>query len=505
MPQDPITRRETLLAASTLAATVAFGTAAAPVGANAQAAASTVDTRIGKIDLLMGLPANAEVERRIYDEMDFQRACQGYIWALPIVSMNEWKRAHETVLGAKPGELVLYDSYKDKLGILTANFTTPYIITFHNLEKEPIVVEQPAGALAGMVMDFWQRPIADLGQAGPDQGKGGKYLLTGPGQEPPQADGFYVVRSSTNNVFIGIRVLEPGEDKIKAAAERFRIYPYAGDGSPQRAARRPDGKDWSQVQPRGMKYWESLAEMLEQEPVHERDRMITAMLAPLGLEKGRRFAPNERQTKLLTEGALVGELMSMNISYAKRFENSYYRADTKWAYVIMFDPSQEKKSYSELDERADYFYEAVTSSKGMVSTTPGIGQAYLGAYKDKSDRWFDGSKTYRLTVPPNPPAKQFWSLTIYDTYDRVGIDNKTQNADLSSRDEGLRKNPDGSVDLYVGPAAPAGYEKNWLQTTPGKAWFAYFRLYGPLESYLDRSWYLPDFEATSASGGRALQ
>ena len=201
----------------------------------------------------------------------------------------------------------------------------------------------------------------------------------------------------------------------------------------------------------------------------------------------------------LVQGELVGELMSMNISYAKRFENFYYRPGTKWAYVIMFDPSQEKKNYGELDERADYFYEAVTSSKGMVSTTPGIGQAYLGAYKDKNDNWFDGGKTYRLTVPPNPSAKQFWSLTINDTYNRIGIDNKTQNTDHSSRDEGLRKNPDGSVDLYVGPEAPAGYEKNWLRTNPGEAWFAYFRLYGPLEPYLSWSWKLPDFEDVAQS------
>jgi hypothetical protein len=97
-------------------------------------------------------------------------------------------------------------------------------------------------------------------------------------------------------------------------------------------------------------------------------------------------------------------------------------------------------------------------------------------------------------VPANPPAKQFWSLTVYDTYDRIGIDNKTQNADVSSRDDGLRKNADGSVDLYIGLNAPKGYEKNWLQTNPGKAWFAYFRLYGPLEPYLNRSWRLPDIE-----------
>jgi hypothetical protein len=189
--------------------------------------------------------------------------------------------------------------------------------------------------------------------------------------------------------------------------------------------------------------------------------------------------------------------MAMNISFAKRFEDSYYRPDSKWAYVIMLDPSQERPNYSELDERADYFYEAVTTSSGMVSKTPGVGSAYLGAYKDKNDRWFDGGKTYKLAGPPNPPAKQFWSLTIYDTYDRVGIDNKTQNADVSSRDDGLRKNADGSVDIYVGPTAPAGFEKNWVQTNPGKAWFAYFRFYGPLEPYFNRSWKLPDIEMVS--------
>src|SRR5262245_57712579 len=104
---------------------------------------------------------------------------------------------------------------------------------------------------------------------------------------------------------------------------------------------------------------------MQQEPVEERDRMITAMLVALGLEKGKPFKPNERQTRLLTDGAFMGEMMAMNISYAKRFENSYYRPDTKWAYVIMFDPSQERQYYSELDERADYFYEACTSSSGM--------------------------------------------------------------------------------------------------------------------------------------------
>jgi hypothetical protein len=459
------------------------------------APAETVKTPIGDIQLQFGLPATPAEERKLYDQMDFQRATQAYIWALPFVAMAQWKHAHLNQIGAAELETVLYTTFKDKIGILTANLTTPYLITMGNLSKGPIVVEVPPANTAGMVLDMWQRPMTDLGQAGPDKGKGGKYLLVGPGQKAPAADGYRVVRVATNNFFAGVRVLDSGEDPIAAVRKGLRFYPYAQrDNPPAQRTRNADNKKWSQVQPRGMDYWTRYNEYMQQEPVHERDRMMTAMLQPLGLEKGRPFKPGAREAKLLTDGALMGELMSMNISYAKRFPDSYYRKDSKWAYVIMFDPKQEARYYTQLDERADYFYEAVTAASGMVSKTPGVGSAYLGAYKDKNDRWFDGSKTYRLRVAPNPPAKNFWSLTIYDTYNRVQLDNPTQVADLSSRKEKLRKNADGSVDIYVGPKAPAGWENNWIETIPDKAWFAYFRFYGPTEGYFKRTFVMQDFE-----------
>jgi hypothetical protein len=102
-----------------------------------------------------------------------------------------------------------------------------------------------------------------------------------------------------------------------------------------------------------MDYWTSFNDIFQQEPIEPRDRM-TAMIAPLGLEKGKPFTPDPRQMELLTQGALIGELMSMNLSYDKRFPNSYYRPEIKWAYVILLDPSQEKPNFSQLDERADY-------------------------------------------------------------------------------------------------------------------------------------------------------
>ena len=150
-------------------------------------------------------------------------------------------------------------------------------------------------------------------------------------------------------------------------------------------------------------------------------------------------------------------------------------------------------SINQLDERAAWFYEATTTSAGMVTKTPGVGQIYLGSYKDKAGNWFDGSKTYRLRVAKDAPVANFWSMTIYDTDTRALLDNRTQQADRSSR-MNLKKNPDGAVDLYVGPKAPKGMESNWVQTLPGKSWFSYFRLYGPTEPFFNRSWVLDDFE-----------
>lgn len=155
------------------------------------------------------------------------------------------------------------------------------------------------------------------------------------------------------------------------------------------------------------------------------------------------------------------------------------------------EPSQHLGYYDQLWERSAWFYEAVTNTTGMVSKTPGLGQTYLGADTDKDGQWLDGGKHYTLHVGANPPARQFWSLTVYDIDSRCLIDNPQRKADLSSRQD-LQKNPDGSIDLYFGLHAPKDFESNWVQTLPGKHWFSYFRLYAPTEAYFDKSWKLDD-------------
>lgn len=456
-------------------------------------------TPMGTIPTFEGLPADAPTVDKLYETLDFQRATQAYLWGLPIVGFAEWQNAHRTVFGAHETDMVIYQSVQDKLGILTPNATTPYILGLPDLSKTgPLVVDYPAGLSAGGVGDFWQRPLSDMGESGPDHGQGGKYLLLGPGQTVPAAlngKDYRLIKSPTFNVIVVFRALDPDASKAKALIARFSMYPYAQRARPEPTRfLHPDGRAWSQVPPRGAAYWASLNNILQREPVLERDRFFMAMLKPLGIEKGKPYQPDERQQKLLSQGAETGELMAQSLAFANRDERARYRPDTRWEYLINFDVGQDTGSYAPLDERTNYFYQAVTTSRGMISKTPGVGQAYIGTAHDAEGAWLDGSKNYRLTVPAQVPAKLFWSFTVYDTQTRSFFNGAPGNVvDKSSRAD-IATNADGTVDLYIGPDKPAGMAQNWIPTLRGKSWFALFRFYGPEAGYLDQSWKLPDIE-----------
>lgn len=225
----------------------------------------------------------------------------------------------------------------------------------------------------------------------------------------------------------------------------------------------------------------------------ERDRLILAQLRFLGIEKGKEFKPDARQKKILEDAVVVGEAMAKANTSDKRVEPPFWKG-THWKHALVCAVDQRKPTYDQLDERAAWFYEAVVISKGMLTETPGVGQRYIASYKDKDGKWLDGGKTYKLHVPANPPAKQFWSATAYDEGTRQMVVTEQGRPDISSRKKDIVKNADGSIDVYFAPKAPAGKEANWVQTVPGKGWFTYFRFYGPTEAFFDKSWGLPDIE-----------
>ena len=266
------------------------------------AIAETIQTRIGELefthDFENGYPSD-ETVKKLYDEIDFQRACQAYLWGLPLVSSAQWQYEHEEVFGADDGDFVIYTTYRDKQGILTANMTTPYVFAFANLSRTgPLVLELQPGLNASVISDSWQKYAVNVGAMGPDQCKGGKYLILPPGSDMPDVKGYFMVRMRTQIFAAGIRSLDPDEEKGIAWIRSLQMYPYAKRKNPPKTKFVDAGsKKWSQMQPRGMVYWERLADMINKEVVQEHDRVMMAMLKPLGIEKGKPFNPDDRQKK----------------------------------------------------------------------------------------------------------------------------------------------------------------------------------------------------------------
>ena len=137
---------------------------------------------------------------------------------------------------------------------------------------------------------------------------------------------------------------------------------------------------------------------------------------------------------------------------------------------------------------------ATGAAKGMVTMKPGTGSVYMWAYTDGEGEWLAGDRSYRLHLPSGIPVANFWSLVVYDVWTCSMLANGQAHPSKTSYDTGLVANGDGAVDLHFGPTAPDGLEANWVRTVPGKGWFVVLRLYGPLETYFDKSWKPSDIE-----------
>ena len=456
-----------------------------------------INTPIGDVTLI-DTYFDDDASKRLFDEMDYQRAAQCYIWSHPLVSITTWRNRENKAYGVTgANDFVVLRSLKEKRGIVTGNLTTPYIFNFSSLKEGPWVVQYPAGKTAGGFLDFWQRPIADTGLTGPDQGKGGTFILVGPEHNLKSYEkaGVHAIQNATNNLFFGLRILDRDPVFYQKFKDTLKMGRY---GKPLENSRFIEDRDveWSATAARGIEYWQVLSSIINEEPVREVDKAWMAMLLPLGIEKGKPFKPTEHQKAILLKGAAMGELMARNLQVNPRFAEPYWKG-THWYKSFDFSIPQETNTRVELDERTTWFYEAVTSSEGMVNPTVGAGQVYMTTKRDSKGNLLRADKSYRLVVPKDVPVGQFWSLTLYSEntrrpYDNGGID--IRSVSLDSNLEDLKYNPDGSIDLYVGAKAPAGYEKNYMKTVGDDGWFVYFRLYAPLQPFFDKTFSLCDFE-----------
>jgi hypothetical protein len=402
----------------------------------------SIETRVGKIEFNKGLPTKKGIEQ-LFEIQDFQRATQIYQWAIPAIGVMGWHKA--SIANGKTGETdwVIYDNYVPRQGILTPNTEVSYVMAFPDLEKiGPLILDYAPGKIAGIVMDYWQRLQFDYGLTGPEKGAtGGKILLLGPGHKAPDdIAGYHVVHMPTRFAFLGYRVLDRSEkDKLTPL---IKLYPYSERNNPPAPKVIAATKDYIQSAPRGLAYWDAVNELIQREPVEDRDRFFYAMLRDLGIEKGKPFKPDARRKKLLGDAALLGEEISKALVYEKRFiPNNRYRPDASWEFALVVEPSQREENHDQLDPRTQWFYEAIAASYAMITKTPGVGSIYLETYRDKDGDWLDGGKAYRLRIAPNPPMKQFWAVSVYDIDTRTFFRNKTQKRKFPRTPRDSRKTP----------------------------------------------------------------
>jgi hypothetical protein len=214
-------------------------------------------------------------------------------------------------------------------------------------------------------------------------------------------------------------------------------------------------------------------------------------VASIGIVKGKPFKPDARMKKLLTEAVAIGNATARAILFQPREKAAYFYPDSDSAWVMAYfgkDVFFEVDGARNLDARTNFFYAYTGVSPAMAVTVAGRGSDYAMAFLDSKKQALDGSKTYKLQLPPNVPVDNFWAVTLYDTQTRSQLQTSNPLPTLGSLTKGVKKNADGSYDIYFGPKPPQGKESNWLETVPGKSWFTILRMYGPLEPWINKTW-----------------
>ena len=377
-------------------------------------------------------------------------------------------------LGPVNRTVPIFEQLVDSRSIfLTANDNTVYSWTWLDLSKGPLVVEVPPKVL-GLVDDMWYRWVVDLGITGPDKGRGGKYLFLPPGYKGKVPKGYHVVRPRTFNIWLPWRSFlvdgnpKPGIDLVKKFT---KIYPLSAAAKPAPELTFVDlsVKPFNTVGPADYRFWELLNQVVQEEPSDSLDEVTLGLFQSIGIQKGKPFAPDERMKKILTEAAAVGDATARAIAFHTRGREAYYYPDSNWQLPFIGGYKfQTAPGVLNLDGSAFFFFMATGVTPAMEEKMVGRGSQYAWTARDSNGNPLDGGKNYKLHLPPNIPVKDFWSVILYSDQTRSMIQTDQRFPSVSSQTQGLLVNPDGSVDVYFGPKPPAGKEKNWVQTVPGR-------------------------------------
>ena len=433
-------------------------------------------------------------------QMAYQRGIDAVVWATPAVSMIRMRKGNFSLGGGYNTVYWISQTPTPLAEAITPNNQTPYASVYVSTRSGPVVLNVPPAskrtAIFGSAIDVWQVPVADIGPAGLDQGKGGKYLFLPPGYDGKIPEGYFAVPMNLYDAHIAMRLIPlDGASYSEAAEYAKNIYAY-----PLSQAANPPKGDYVDMADKriptlpvyDLSFFENIAELINKEPLLERDKVMGGMLASIGIEKGKPFAPKGKVKQALEKAAKDGFSYLEYMFETPGYSTEIYWPDHQWLGIkqpskdgFVFDEGE----YLLLDERGS-LYQWVT----FIPRRLGKASAYVLGMRDADGELLSGKQNYKFNVPANVPARDFWSVIAYGKTTKSFIYNDADKVGLSSYDKSsLKMNDDGTIDIYFGEKAPAGLESNWIPTA-GEDFFLLFRFYGPEKSYFDKSFKLPDVE-----------
>lgn len=434
--------------------------------------------------------------------MLYRRAVEGAIWGIPLVNVDAMRQQYFKA-GATYNDCIFWSNPNTWMNqTTTPNHSTSYVMFFMNLKDGPVVVDIPAAteqALYGTLITCWNEPLLNVGNTGYDKGKGARYVLAGPDFKGTVPAGYVQVKSPNYNTYSLLRIIikTQGEEDVKkgiAYLHTLKIYPLSKASSPD-AIQFIDvaSKPFEAVPEYNANFYTSLARMVQEEPVLDRDLAVMGQLYRLGIGKDLKFNADSISKPLLDSAAEEAHQWMME-QYATNGTPIWPKQGRTWTFLLDI-PLAEGTHVTFVqpgrDLRVDVRAAAWFAMFGPVVPPPP--QLYIKTYETKDHERLNGNNVYKLNVPVNVPTSQFWAVDVYDAATGAFI-RESPVVGLDSYKQGLKKNADGSVDVYFASKAPEGEENNWILTTDGKPFFVMFRIYGPQKGAVDGSWVLNDIE-----------